>query len=92
MVHFYAIAERSPEGGWFLTFPGGTGYSFAENAEQIVAQGQDWLASAAMDDGQLPRSIEDGATPPGDLSDFDQPAMVVVIPFEPAAVARAAAE
>jgi hypothetical protein len=90
MVHFYAIAERSPEGGWFLTFPGGTGYSFAENAEQIVPQAQDWLASAAMGDGQLPRSIEDGATPPADLSDFEQPAMVVVIPFVPTTAAKAA--
>ena len=91
MRHFYAIAERGREGGWFLTFPGGTGYSFAESAEQIVPQGQDWLASAA-DGAQLPRSIEDGAQPPADLSEFEQPAMVVVIPFEPASVAKAAAE
>ena len=45
--HYYAIAERGREGGWFLTFPGGTGYSFAESAEQIVGQAQDWLATAA---------------------------------------------
>jgi hypothetical protein len=89
MAHFYAIAERGREGGWFLTFPGAPGYSFAESAEQIVAQGQDWLASAA-DSGQLPRSIEDGAQPPADLSDFERQTMIVVVPFEPATMAKAA--
>jgi hypothetical protein len=34
-----------------------------------------------MHGGRLPRSIEDGASPPDDLSDFRAPAMVVVIPF-----------
>ena len=88
--HYYAIAERGPEGGWFLTFPGGTGYSFAENAEQIVAQAQDWLETVQMDPpGNLPLSIEDGATPPVDLSEYENP-LVVVIPFEPATVAKAA--
>jgi hypothetical protein len=89
-MHYYAIAERGPEGGWFLTFPGAAGYSFAEHAEQIVAQAQDWLETAAMDGGQLPRSIEDGATPPADLSEFERPTMVVVIPFESATAAKAA--
>jgi hypothetical protein len=46
------------------------------------------LATAAVDGDQLPRSIEDGATPPA--LDFDQPAVVVVIPFVPATVAKAA--
>jgi hypothetical protein len=46
-MHYYAIAERGPDGGWFLTFPGAAGYSFAEDAEQIVAQAQDWLETAA---------------------------------------------
>ena len=52
--------------------------------------GQDWPVTAAMDGDQLPRSIEDGATTPADLSDFDQPAIVVVILFVPAMVAKAA--
>jgi hypothetical protein len=82
MAHYYAIAEYGRDGGWFLTFPGGTGYSYAESAEEIVTQAQDWLASAEMHGGELPRSIEDGAKPPADLSEFTQPTMVVVIPFE----------
>ena len=90
-MHYYAIAERGSGGGWFLTFPGGAGYSFAESAEQIVAQGQDWLETAAMDGGQLPRSIEEGATPPTDLSEFSHPTMIVVIPFS-VPITRAAAE
>jgi len=56
-----------------------------------VQQAQDALASAAMHGGRLPPSIEDGAAPPDDLSEFRSPAMVVVIPFA-ASVARAAAE
>lgn len=89
MQHYYAIAEHGPDGGWFLTFPGGAGYSFAESAEQIVTQAQDWLESAGMHLGSLPRAIEEGAPLPTDLSEFEQPAMVVVIPFE--AEAREAA-
>ena len=82
MAHYYAIAERGPEGGWFLTFPGEAGYSFAEKPEEIVSQARDWLASAAMHGGTLPRSIEDGARPPtvGAISDYQDP-LIVVIPF-----------
>ena len=36
----------------------------------------------------LPRSIEDGATPPADLSDYENP-LVVVIPFERVPAAKA---
>jgi hypothetical protein len=90
MAHYYAIAERGRDGGWFLTFPGGPGYSYAEIAEEIVAQARDWLASAGMYGGELPRSIEDGAKPPTDLSEFTQPTMVVVIPFEQAEAKAAA--
>jgi hypothetical protein len=39
----------------------------------------------------LPRSIEDGAKPPADLSGFEPPTIVVVIPFEHATEAKAAA-
>ena len=81
MVHYYAIAECGKDGGWFLTFPGGEGYSFADSAEQIVSQAQDWLATLLMaPPGELPLSVEDGAKPPDDLSGYDAP-MVVVIPF-----------
>lgn len=81
MAHYYAIAEPGPEGGWFLTFHDCAGFSFAQNAEQIVEQAQDWLATAAMDKDGLPAAIEDGALPPTDLSDFAPLATVVVIPF-----------
>jgi len=81
MRHYYAIAEHCPGGGWFLSFPGGPGYSFANNAEQIVSEAQDALATAA-DADQLPPAIESGAALPTDLSEFDEPAMVVVIPFK----------
>jgi hypothetical protein len=88
MAHYYAIAE--PDGsGWYLTFPGGAGYSHAGGVEHIVSQARDWLASAGMHGGQLPRSIEEGALPPSDadLADYDRP-LVVVIPFEPTTARR----
>jgi hypothetical protein len=89
--HYYAIAERGRDGGWFLTFPGGgAGFSVADSVEEIVSQGQDWLKTAAMDGGQLPLSIEGGAKPPADLSEFESP-LLVVIPLEPAAVPTPAA-
>jgi hypothetical protein len=56
-----------------------------------VAQAQDALASVAMHGGRLPRAIEDGAKPPPDLSEFEQPALVVVIPFAHTEEAKAAA-
>jgi len=46
---------------------------------EIVSQAQDALESGAMHGGSLPQAIEDGATPPADLSEFQSPAMVVVI-------------
>jgi predicted RNase H-like HicB family nuclease len=91
MAHYYVIAERGSDGGWFLTFPhGGAGYSFAESAEEIVSQAQDWLGSVLIGDGRLPLSIEDGARPPADLSEFEKPTIVVVVPYEPATLAKAA--
>jgi hypothetical protein len=38
----------------------------------------------------LPLSIEDGAKPPPDLSNYDPQAIVVVIPFEAVSTAKAA--
>ena len=89
MPHYYAVAEAGEGGSWWISFPGRDGIvSAAADAAQIVPQAQDALESAAMHGGRLPRSIEDGATPPAELSEFRAPAMVVVIPF--AAVAAAA--
>jgi hypothetical protein len=42
---------------------GGTGYSFAHHAEEIVHEAQDYLASVAMA-GPLPRSVEARRYPP----------------------------
>jgi hypothetical protein len=44
-----------------------------------------------MHGGSLPHAIEDGAPLPTDLSEFEPPAMVVVIPFEAEVEAREAA-
>jgi hypothetical protein len=75
MLHYYAIAERGSRTTWWISFPGRDGItSAADDAGQIVVQAQDALASAAMDGGRLPPAIEDGATPPTDLSEFNQPA------------------
>jgi hypothetical protein len=89
MAHHYAIAEHGPKGGWFLTVPGGAGYSFAHHAEEIVHEAQDYLASVAMT-GPLPRSVEDGAPLPT-VAGYDRQVLVVVIPFAPAEEAKAAA-
>ena len=66
-MHHYTTAERGPEGGWFLTFPGRAGYSFAETAEQIVAQAQDWLESALMYPARRAATLEGGKAADGSL-------------------------
>ena len=82
MRHYSAIVEAGDGGSWWISFPGRDGItSAADDAKQIVAQAQDALESAAMHDGRMPPAIEDGASPPTDLSDFRAPAMVVVVPF-----------
>jgi hypothetical protein len=85
MRHYYAIAERGAGETWWISFPGTSIYSAADDAADIVPHAQDALASALMyPPAVLPLSIEEGATPPADLSEFDQPTIVVVIPFVPA--------
>jgi predicted RNase H-like HicB family nuclease len=92
MAHYYAIAEPGEGGTWWISFPGRDGIvSAADDAREIVSQAQDALESVAMHGGRLPPAIEDGATPPADLSEFGVTAMVVVIPFA-APVTRAAAD
>jgi hypothetical protein len=62
MQHYYAIAEWGRDGVWFIMpSPGGAGYLFADSAEQIVEQAQNWLATAATHGGELPRSIFEAA-------------------------------
>jgi hypothetical protein len=89
--HYYAIAERGNGTTWWISFPGASIYSAADDAGGIVAQAQDALESAVMyPGGRLPPSIEGGAKPPTDLSEFESP-LIVVIPFVPAAMAKEAA-
>ncbi|HEU0218951.1 MAG TPA: hypothetical protein VFQ90_20005 [Stellaceae bacterium] len=92
MAHYYVIAERGQGRTWWLSFPDGPGiFSAADDAVDIQAQARDALDTVLMSPaGKLPRSIEDGATPP-DLDGFEQPNMVVVVSYQPA-VTRAAAE
>ena len=92
MLHFYAVAECGEGKTWLISFPGRDRItSAADDAGEVVAQAQDALASATMDGGRPPRSIEDAAKPPTDLTDFEPPVMVVVTPFEAEAAAREAA-
>lgn len=78
---------------WWIAFPGRPGIvSAAGDAGEIVAEAQDTLETVLTyppgDD--LPRSIEDGATSPTDLSDFARPVPVVAFRFEPVAEKAAA--
>ena len=92
MQHYYAVAEPDETGGFWISFPGRDGIaSAASSAVKIVGQARDALESLLMyPPADLPLSIEDGAKPPADLSDYDPQSIVVVIPFEPATVAEAA--
>jgi predicted RNase H-like HicB family nuclease len=93
MQHYYAVAEPDGIGGFWISFPGRDGItSAATSAAEIVAQARDALESVLMypPGALLPLSIENGAKPPSDLSEFEQPTIVVVIPFEPITVAEAA--
>jgi predicted RNase H-like HicB family nuclease len=83
---YYAVTEPDDAGGFWISFPDRPGItSAAKNAAAIVAQAHDALASVLMyPPAELPRPIEDGATPPADLSGYDAP-LVAVVPFEAAA-------
>lgn len=91
MQHYYVIAERGDGPTWWLSFPDLPGlYSSADDPGDIQAQVRDALDTAVDGGMGLPRSIEDGAAPPADLSGFEKPTIVVVVPYEPATVAKAA--
>jgi predicted RNase H-like HicB family nuclease len=92
MQHYYAVAEPDEAGGFWISFPTRDGVaSVASSAIEIVEQARDALESLLMHPpSTLPLSIEDGAKPPTDLSDYDPRSIVVVIPFEPATAAKAA--
>ena len=91
MQHYYVIAERGGGRTWWLSFPDLPGvYSAADDPGDIQAQVRDALDTAVDAGMGLPRSIEDGAKPPADLSEFEQPTIVVVVPYAPAVTAKAA--
>jgi len=89
--HYYVVATPDGKGGFWIRFPDRHGIaSAAMGAREIVTQAQDTLASMLKDlSVDLPHSIEEGAKPPANLSDYDDP-LVVVIPFEPASATVAA--
>jgi len=91
MQHYYAIAEPIGTGGFRICFPNRPGVtSAAMTARDIVTQAQKALALLLRHpSADLPRSIEDGARPPADLNNYDDP-LVVVIPFEPAPAVKVA--
>lgn len=89
--HYYVLATPDGKGGFWIRFPDRHGIaSVASGASDIVTQAQDTLASMLMNvSAVMPRSIEEGAKPPTNLGDYDDP-VVVVVPFEPASATVAA--
>jgi hypothetical protein len=89
--HYYVLATPDGKGGFWIRFPDQHGIaSAARGASDIVTQAQDTLASMLMNlSAVMPRSIEEGAKPPTNLGDYDDP-VVVVVPFEPASATVAA--
>jgi predicted RNase H-like HicB family nuclease len=81
--HYYAVLEPAGTGGFRIRFPDRPSItSAAMSVRDIVAQAQHALALMLRHPAaDLPRSIEGGARPPADLSDYEDP-LVVVIPFE----------
>ena len=92
MQHYYVIAERGGGRTWWLSFPDLPGvYSAADDPRDIQAQVRDALDTAVDAGMALPLSIEGGAKPPSDLSEFEEPTIVVLVPYEPSAATKAAA-
>lgn len=81
-----AIAEPSDDGKtWWISFPGLPGVtSAADGPERIARQAQDALTSAIDAGATLPPSVEDGAIPAYDLSEYDNP-LVLLVAYEPVA-------
>jgi predicted RNase H-like HicB family nuclease len=90
MRNYIAIAEPSDGGTtWWISFPGLSGVtSAADGPEQIAAQARDALASAAEAGATLPPAVEDGALPVYDLSEYDNP-LVLLVPYEAPVLAAA---
>lgn len=78
--NYIAIAEPSDDGKtWWISFPGLPGVtSAADRPEEIAAHARDALASAIDAGATPPLAIEDGIVPPSDLSDYENPLVVLV--------------
>ena len=76
--HYYALVEPIGRGGFRIRFPNRPGITSATmTARDIVTQAQKALTLMLRHpSADLPRSIEDGAQPPADLSDYDDPLVV----------------
>jgi len=87
---YIAIAEPSDDGKtWWISFPGLPGVtSAADSPAEIASQARDALASAIEAGAVLPRSIEEGVIPQCDLSEFDNP-LIVLVPYTAPAAASA---
>jgi predicted RNase H-like HicB family nuclease len=86
--NYIAIVEPSDDGKtWWISFPSLPGItSAADRPEQIVTQARDAPASAVGAGVVLPSAIEDGVVPPSDLSEYNNP-LVVLVPYDMPTVA-----
>lgn len=82
MSHYIEIAEPSDDRStWWISLPGMDGVTSAvDDAVDIASQASDALESAVAAGATLPQSIEDGLVPLYDISDYENP-LVVLIPI-----------
>jgi len=82
MGHYIAIAEPADDGKTrWISFPGLDGVtSAADDPGQIATQARDALTSAIEAGARLPPTIEEGAIPHYEISDYQNP-LVVLVPF-----------
>ena len=88
MRNYIALAEPDDDGKtWWISFPNFPGVtSAADKPEQIAAQARDALRSVVDAGAALPPAIEDGAIPPYNLSEYENP-LVVLVPYAAPATA-----
>jgi predicted RNase H-like HicB family nuclease len=89
MSHYIAIAEPSDDRrSWWISFPGLDGVtSAADDAAEIASQARDALESAVAAGLALPPAIEDGIVPLYEISDYENPLVVLVSVVAPVSAA-----